>query len=205
MKSIEMTGKSIEEALNLALEELNVPKEKVEVETIEEPSRGIFGLIGTKQAKIRVTIIDNPEDDAANFLKDVLKTMGLEAQVKTDLSNDVLNIEVIGEDMGVLIGRRGQTLDSMQYLISLVVNKGRDEYLRVVLDTENYREKREQTLIRLANKLAYKVKKTHKDVVLEPMNPYERRVIHSALQGHSNVLTKSQGEEPYRRVVITSK
>lgn len=205
MKYVEKTGKTVDEALKLALEELNVPEDKVEVQVIEESSRGIFGLIGTKQARIKVTVIDKPEEDAAAFLKSVLVTMGLEAQIKTKLEGNVLNIEVVGDDMGVLIGRRGQTLDSMQYLISLVINKDREDYIRIVLDTENYREKREQTLIRLANKLAYKVKKTHKDVVLEPMNPYERRIIHSALQGHRDVSTRSQGEEPYRRVVITAK
>ncbi len=205
MKYIEKVAKTVEDALNLALEELNLTKDKVEVEVLEEPSRGIFGLIGTKQAKIKVTVLDSPEDDAVAFLEDVFKTMNLEAEINTNLKENVLNIEVIGEDMGVLIGRRGQTLDSIQYLVSLVVNKGREEYLRIVLDTENYREKREQTLIRLANKLAYKVKKTRKNVLLEPMNPYERRVIHSALQGHPEVSTRSQGDEPYRRVVITCK
>ncbi len=205
MKFTEKTGKTTDEALKLALEELNVSREKVEVEILEESSRGIFGLIGTKQARIKVTIIDKPEEDSINFLKDVLKSMGLEAQYKASLKDETLNIEVLGKDMGVLIGRRGQTLDSIQYLVSLVVNKGRENYIRVVLDTEDYRSKREQTLIRLANKLAYKVKKTGKDVVLEPMNPYERRVIHSALQNHPDVFTKSQGEDPFRRVVITSK
>jgi len=205
MNFIEKTGKTVDEAVKIALEELKVSKEKVEIEVIEEPSRGIFGFIGTKQAKVKVTVIDNPEEDAVNFLKDVLRAMGLEARLKTGLKGDTLNIEVLGKDMGVLIGRRGQTLDSIQYLVSLVVNKERENYLRVVLDTEDYRRKREQTLVRLANKLAYKVKKTGKDIVLEPMNPYERRIIHSALQGHPEVITKSQGEEPFRRVVITAK
>ena len=205
MKFTEKTGKTVDEAVKLALDELKVSMEKVEVEVIEEASRGLFGLIGTKQARVKVIVKDTPEEDAIFFLKDVLKTMGLEASFESKLKGDTLTIEVLGKDMGVLIGRRGQTLDAIQYLISLVVNKDRENYLRVVLDTEDYRRKREQTLIRLANKLAYKVHKTGKSVVLEPMNPYERRIIHSALQNHPNIITKSQGEEPFRRVVITAK
>lgn len=205
MKFTEKSGKTIDEAVKLALEELKVSKDKVEIEVLMEPSRGIFGLIGTKEAKVKVTILDKPEDMAVDFLKDMLRNMGLESQYKTSLKDNTLNIEVLGKDMGVLIGRRGQTLDAFQYLVSLVVNKDREEYIRVVLDTEDYRRKREQTLIRLANKLAYKVRKTGKDIVLEPMNPYERRIIHSALQGNPDINTKSQGEEPFRRVVIAAK
>ncbi|MFZ5968716.1 MAG: RNA-binding cell elongation regulator Jag/EloR [Bacillota bacterium] len=205
MKFTEKTGKTVEEAVKSALEELKVTKDKVEIEVIEEPSRGILGLIGTRQAKVKVTVIDNPQETAVDFLSDMLRTMGLKAQFKTKLKGDHLYLEVIGDDMGVLIGRRGQTLDAIQYLVSLVVNKDREEYLKVLLDTEDYRRKREQTLIRLANKLAYRVKKTRQDIVLEPMNPYERRIIHSALQSHPYVATKSEGEEPYRRVVIEAK
>lgn len=205
MKFTEKTGKTVEEAVKIALEELKVSKDKVQIEVLEEPSRGIFGLIGTKQARVKVIVLDKPDQLAVDFLKDVLKTMDLEAQYETKLKGDTLSIDILGKDMGVLIGRRGQTLDALQYLVSLVVNKDREKYLRVVLDTEDYRRKREQTLIRLANKLAYKVKKTGRDVVLEPMNPYERRVIHSALQNHPDVETRSQGEEPYRKVVITVK
>lgn len=208
MNYTEKSGKTIDEAVKLALEELKVSREKVEIEVLVEPSRGIFGLIGTKDAKVRVTrvtIVDSPEELAVNFLKDVLKNIGLEAQYKTTIIDETLNIEVIGKDMGVLIGRRGQTLDAFQYLVSLVVNKNRENYLRVLLDTEDYRKKREQTLVRLANKLAYKVRKTGKEIVLEPMNPYERRIIHSALQGNPGINTKSQGEEPFRRVLIAAK
>lgn len=205
MNYTEKSGKTIDEAVKLALEELKVSREKVEIEVLIEPSRGIFGLIGTKDAKVRVTVVDRSEEMAVNFLKDVLKNMGLEAQYKTTITDETLNIEVIGKDMGVLIGRRGQTLDAFQYLVSLVVNKNRENYLRVLLDTEDYRKKREQTLVRLANKLAYKVRKTGKEIVLEPMNPYERRIIHSALQGNPGINTKSQGEEPFRRVLIAAK
>ena len=205
MKFVEKMGKTVEEAVKAALDELKVGRDRVEVEVLEEPSKGIFGLIGTRQAKVKVTIIDRPEEDAVAFLKNVLNNMGIQGQYKTKIKGDTLYIDVEGKDMGVLIGRRGQTLDSLQYLVSLVVNKDRENYLRVLLDTEDYRRKREQTLVKLANRLAQRVRKTGKEIVLEPMNPYERRIIHSALQGHPWVITKSQGEEPFRKVVIAHK
>lgn len=205
MKFTEKTGKTVEEAVKNALEELNVGREDVDIEVLETPSRGIFGLIGTRLAKIKVSIVDNPEKRAIEFLEEMLDKMNVVAQFKTKLSNNTLNLEIVGDNMGVLIGKRGQTLDAIQYLVSLVVNKDRDEYIRVVLDTENYRKKRKQTLIKLANKLAYKAKSTGRNVVLEPMNPYERRIIHAALQNHPQVITKSKGEEPFRKVVIEVK
>ena len=147
------------------------------------------------------------EKKATVFLKDVLSKMEIENDVKAkyDSEENCLNIEISGEDMGVLIGKRGQTLDSLQYLVSLVVNKGTKEYIRVKVDTENYRERRNKTLENLAKNMAFKVKRTRRSVTLEPMNPYERRVIHSALQNDSYVTTHSEGEEPYRKVVITLK
>ena len=147
------------------------------------------------------------EKTANDFLKDVLDKMGIANEITTkyDSNEDCLNIEISGEDMGVLIGKRGQTLDSLQYLVSLVVNKGTKEYIRVKVDTENYRERRNKTLENLAKNMAFKVKRTRRSVTLEPMNPYERRVIHSALQNDSYVTTHSEGEEPYRKVVITLK
>ena len=147
------------------------------------------------------------EKTANDFLKDVLNKMGIANEITTkyDSNENCLNIEISGEDMGVLIGKRGQTLDSLQYLVSLVVNKGTKEYIRVKVDTENYRERRNKTLENLAKNMAFKVKRTRRSVTLEPMNPYERRVIHSALQNDSYVTTHSEGEEPYRKVVITLK
>ncbi|TCO78055.1 RNA-binding cell elongation regulator Jag/EloR [Marinisporobacter balticus] len=205
MKFTEKTGKTVEEAVKNALEELGVAKDKVAIDVIEEPSRGFLGMFGTRLAKVKVTVVDSPESDAVNFLSSVLENMEIEAKYKTKLKGETLYIEVFGKDMGVLIGRRGQTLDSIQYLVSLVINKQRDKYIRVVLDTEDYRRKREQTLIRLANKLANQVKIKKQDIVLEPMNPYERRIIHSTLQSNPYIQTKSQGEEPFRKVVIAAK
>ncbi len=147
------------------------------------------------------------EKKAVDFLKEVLDKMEIKNEVNAsyDANNNCLNIEIAGDDMGVLIGKRGQTLDSLQYIVSLVVNKGTKEYIRVKVDTENYRERRKKTLENLAKNMAFKVKRTRRPVTLEPMNPYERRVIHSALQNDSYVTTHSEGEEPYRKVVITLK
>lgn len=201
MKFVEKTGKSVEEALRLALIDLEVTREEVVYEIIEEGAKGFLGF-GAKEFKIKVSKKNSVTDVARNFLESVLKEMNIIANLDIKQENETLSINMNGEDMAILIGKRGQTLDSLQYLISLVVNKGRDEYVRVVLDTENYRMKRKETLENLADKLAYKVKKTRKNVVLEPMNPYERRIIHSALQNNPNVSTKSEGDEPYRKVVI---
>ncbi|WP_053955123.1 RNA-binding cell elongation regulator Jag/EloR [Inediibacterium massiliense] len=205
MKFTEKAGKTVEEAVKNALDELKVARDQVEIQVLEEPSRGILGFFGTKPAKVKVMIIDSPGDKAIEFLKSIFKDMNIEAKCNTKQNGDQLEVEIIGNDMGILIGRRGQTLDSLQYLVSLVVNKDRDDYIRVVVDTEGYRKKREQTLIRLANKLANQVKIKRKDIRLEPMNPYERRIIHSTLQNHPYVYTKSEGEEPFRKVVIAAK
>lgn len=206
MKIIEMTGKSVEDALKAALAELNVTEDRVEVEVLEEGSKGLFKLIGAKPARIKVKVKKDYIYDAKTFLRDVLNSMGVKAEIRVKEEDDVLKINLVGPDMGIIIGYRGETLDSLQYLVSLVVNKEQDaEYKRVVLDTENYRAKREETLKRLANKTAYKVRKTGKSFKLEPMNPYERRIIHSALQNDQYVETFSEGEEPYRRVVINLK
>lgn len=147
------------------------------------------------------------EQDGRKFLEGVFKAMELPVEINMnyDKENDCLEIDFSGEDMGILIGKRGQTLDSLQYLTSLVVNKEQQDYVRVKLDTENYRSRRKDTLENLARNIAYKVKKTRKPVVLEPMNPYERRIIHSALQGNKFVETYSEGNEPYRHVVVVYK
>lgn len=206
MKTLEMLGKTVDEALKNALKELNVTEDKVEYTVIEEGSKGFLGLVGTKPAKIMVTVKRDYISEAKKFLRDVLTSMDVKAEIRIKEENNVININLTGPNMGVIIGYRGETLDSLQYLISLVVNKGHEtEYKRVVLDTENYRAKREETLKRLADKTAYKVKKTGRGYKLEPMNPYERRIIHSALQNHPDVNTYSEGEEPNRRVVVELK
>ena len=201
MKFVEKSGKSVEEALRLALIDLEVSRDQVEIEILEEGSKGFLG-IGAKETRIRVTKKNDVIETARNFLSNILNQMSISAKLEIEQNDEVLSINMIGEDMAILIGKRGQTLDSLQYLVSLVVNKEREDYLRVVLDTENYRAKRKETLEALAEKLASKVKKSRKNVILEPMNPYERRIIHSALQNNPSVSTKSEGEEPYRKVII---
>ena len=206
MKVIEMTGKTVEEALNHALNELKLTKDKVDVEIIDEGSKGLFNLIGAKPAKIKVTTKPNSLDDAKTFLVNVLNSMNIEADIDIKEENDLIKINLSGAKMGLVIGYRGETLDSLQYLVSLVVNKNHENpYKRVVLDAENYRHKREETLIKVAQKTAYKVKKSGRPYKLEPMNPYERRVIHSALQEYTDINTYSEGEEPFRRIVISLK
>lgn len=205
MNVIEITGKTVEEAISQGLDELKKNKDQVKIEILEKPNKGFLGLIGSKMARVKLSVVEDPEGDAKVFLKEVFAAMDLEVSIEVQLKGNNLNVSLEGPNMGVVIGRRGQTLDSLQYLLSLVVNKNRDNYLKVFVDTENYREKREETLIRLANKMARKVKKIGKTMVLEPMNPYERRIIHAALQNNPFVQTYSEGEEPFRKVVVALK
>lgn len=206
MKTIEMTGKTVEEALKHALDELKLTKDKVDVEVIDEGSKGLFNLIGTKPAKVKVTAKPDSLDDAKTFLVNVLNSMNINADIDIKEENDIIKINLKGSKMGLVIGYRGETLDSLQYLVSLVVNKNHENpYKKVVLDAENYRHKREETLIKVAQKTAYKVKKSGRPYKLEPMNPYERRIIHSALQEYTDINTYSEGEEPFRRIIISLK
>lgn len=206
MKSIEKVGKTVDEALNKALSELNLSKDKVDVNVIDEPSKGFFNLFGGKPAKIKVTIKENILDDAKELLRKILDNMSLDADIDIKEGPNGINIDISGSNMGTIIGYRGETLDSLQYLVSLVINKNHQlPYRRVTLDTENYRKKREETLKRVADKTAYKVRRNKRSFKLEPMNPYERRIIHSALQSYDDIRTYSEGEEPYRRIIVDIK
>jgi spoIIIJ-associated protein len=206
MNVVETTGKTVEEALKNALMKLNVERDKVEVEVLDEGNKGFLNFIGVRPAKVRVKVKRDYINEARIFLKNVLEKIRVNAEIKIKEENNVIKIYLTGSDMGILIGYRGETLDAIQYLLSLVINKNHDmEYKRVILDTENYRAKREETLRRLARKVAEKVKRTGRVVKLEPMNPYERRVIHSALQNDLYVNTYSEGQEPFRRVVVDLK
>ncbi len=204
MEKIEVTGKTVEEAVTNALVQLETTSDKIEYEVVEKGSNGILGFINTKQAKILVWKKDSLEDKIKEFLGDVFAAMDLTVTVEMTINeeDETIDINLVGDDMGVLIGKRGQTLDSLQYIVSLVVNKESGKYYRVKLDTENYRDRRKATLESLAKNIAYKVKRTRRPVSLEPMNPYERRIIHSALQNDKYVATKSEGEEPFRHIVI---
>lgn len=200
--SVEKTAKTVEDAINIALSELNASKEDVEIEIIDKGVKGIFGLIGSKEAKVRVTIKESMAGKAKEFLLEVFQKMDVDADVLVEEDEESISIKIKGDNIGILIGRRGETLDSLQYLTSLVVNKNKEIYKRVIIDIENYRQKREETLVKLANKLADRVVKYKKSITLEPMNPYERRIIHSALQNNKTVSTYSEGTDPYRRLVI---
>lgn len=208
MEFKEYNGKNVDEAVTKACVDLGVPTEKLQYEVIEKGSNGFLG-IGSKPAVIKARKNASTEGIIREFLGKVFEAMELTVKVDIDIKEEekenIANINVIGDDVGILIGKRGQTLDSLQYLVSLVINKESEKYLRVKLDTENYRERRKATLENLAKNIAFKVKRIKKPVSLEPMNPYERRIIHSALQNDKYVTTKSEGEEPYRHVVVILK
>ena len=202
-------GKNVDDAITNACQELGITSDKLDYEVVEEGGSGFLGL-GKKVAVIKAKKKGDVDEIAADFLNKVFDAM--ELTVKLDVSvedqdkEQTINIDIVGDDMGVLIGKRGQTLDSLQYLTSLIVNKESDDkFSRVRLDTENYRARRQQTLENLAKNIAKKVKRIKKPVALEPMNPYERRIIHSALQNDKYCTTRSEGEEPYRHVVVVLK
>ncbi len=206
MEYTKFSAKTVNDAITEACKALGVTSDKLDYKVLEEGSNGFLG-IGAKDAQIEAAVKNSVSDVASEFLKDVFAAMNIivVVDVKYNAENNEMNIDLSGDDMGVLIGKRGQTLDSLQYLVSLVVNKGNEDYIRVKVDTENYRERRKSTLENLAKNMAYKVKRTRRPLHLEPMNPYERRIIHSALQNDKFVTTHSEGEEPYRHVVITLK
>ena len=208
MEYQEYTGKTVSDAITNALVVLETTSDNIEYEVVSKGSSGVFG-IGSKPAKIKARLKEQPkksiEDIVIEFLGKVFDAMELTVKIDVQVNEDNVNINLIGDDMGILIGKRGQTLDSLQYLVSLVVNKYSENYMRVKVDTENYRERRKATLENLAKNIAFKVKRTKRAVSLEPMNPFERRIIHSALQNDKYVTTKSEGEEPYRHVVVLLK
>ena len=206
MEYIEISAKSLEDAITEACQKLSITSDKLDYVVVEEGSNGFLG-IGSKPSVIKARVKSSLSDIAKEFLNDVFAAMNLTVvvDVKYDEAEKTMDIDLSGDEMGVLIGKRGQTLDSLQYLVSLVVNKGVEDYIRVKLDTENYRQRRKDTLENLAKNISFKVKRTKRAVSLEPMNPYERRIIHSALQNDKYVTTHSEGEEPFRRVIVTLK
>ncbi len=206
MEFIEISAKTVDEAITEAIIKLGTTHDKIEYEVIENGSAGFLG-IGKKDAVIKARKKNDTQDNIREFLGKVFDAMNLtvEVLIEKEENSNVVNVELKGDDMGVLIGKRGQTLDSLQYLTNLAVNKNAEEYVKVKIDTEDYRKRRRETLENLAKNIAYKVKRTKRPVSLEPMNPFERRVIHSALQNDKFVTTHSEGEEPYRHVVVTLK
>ena len=206
MEFIEVSAKTVNDAVTDALVRLGVTSDQLEYEVISEGSTGFLGF-GSKPAVIKVRKKYSPEESVREFLNQVFEAMKLDVEIliNYDEENSLIEVEFKGVEMGVFIGKRGQTLDSLQYLTNLAVNKQSDHYVKVKLDTEDYRKRRKDTLENLAKNISYKVKRTKRPVALEPMNPYERRVIHSALQNDRFVSTHSEGEEPYRHVVVTLK
>ena len=206
MKEITVTAKTVDEAVIQAAIELETTSDNIEYSVIEKGSAGFLGF-GSKPAIIRAKKKTSLSDAAVVFLKDVFGAMDMNVDISATYNEEEkeINVNLAGEDMGVLIGKRGQTLDSLQYLVSLVVNKEGSDYTRIKLDTEDYRARRKETLETLAKNIAYKVKRTRRSVSLEPMNPYERRIIHSVLQNDKYVVTRSEGEDPYRHVIISLK
>lgn len=208
MKRLEKSGRTVEEAIEAALSELDVSRDEVKIEVIEEGSRGFLG-IGRRPSQVEVTKLEqeNPRaEKAEKFLRDILDAMGFsDCTVEAKLEGRRLQLDVSGKDVGVLIGKRGQTLNDLQYLISLGTNHGPGEYLRINLDIEGYRQKRAESLVQLAENTAQRVTQEGRRRVLEPMNPYDRRIIHTALQDNNQVVTRSEGREPYRRVVVAPK
>jgi len=228
MEKVITTGKTVDEAVNDALTKLGTSIEHVNVKVIEQPGKRLFGIFGVKEAVIEVTKIspeDSPESEeksmlsttdsdstveqlakAKQFLEEVFQSMNMDVMIEQLRQKDYVLFNIVGSDLGILIGRRGQTLDSLQYLVNIVANRySPEKRVHIVLDAENYRSRRKATLENLAAKLADKVLRTGKEVVLEPMTPLERKIIHTKLQNHPRVQTYSRGEEPYRKVIITKK
>ena len=206
MEFIEVSAKTVDDAITEASIKLGTTSDKIEVEVIEKGSTGFLG-IKSKPAIIKARKKNDTVDNIREFLENVFSAMNMEVTIDIKKAEDdkVYEVELSGKEMGLLIGKRGQTLDSLQYLTNLAINKHSDGYIKVKLDTEDYRQRRKDTLENLAKNIAYKVKRTKRPVSLEPMNPFERRVIHSALQGDRYVETHSEGEEPFRHVVVTLK
>lgn len=213
---LEIKSKSIEDAIAKALEQLSVNREDIEVEVIENPVKGFLGLIGNKEGKYRITVIQKEEpkvekevtevDVAREFIENIINNLNIDANVDVTQEKNVIKVNIMGKDSACLIGRRGETLDSIQFLAGLALNKvNKDSHSRVLIDIENYRSKREESLVRYANKVAREVAKTRKTKKLDYMNPYERRIIHSTLQNDKFVRTYSEGTDPYRRLVIEYK
>lgn len=203
MKKIVASGKTIEEAVRNGLAQWQVTEDRVNKVVLEQPSKGLFGLFGVKEAKVELELIPDPIEEASSFLKEVATAMGLETSIERKQTKEGVLLAVSGSgELGMLIGRRGGTLDALQYLTNIVANRYSDSHVRIVLDAEDFRERRRKTLEELSDRLAGRVIRTRKEVVLEPMSPHERKVIHSQLQNHPKVRTFSKGDEPSRRVVI---
>lgn len=206
MEFIEISAKNVDDAITQATVQLGITSDQLEYEVLDKGSTGFLG-IGSKNAVIKARKKFSIDENVVEFLSSIFDAMKMEVEILVAVNEEehIIEVELKGDDMGILIGKRGQTLDSLQYLTNLAINKHSDEYYKVKIDTEDYRKRRKETLENLAKNIAYKVKRTKRPVSLEPMNPFERRIIHSALQNDRYVTTHSEGDEPYRHVVETLK
>ncbi len=209
MKTIEVVARTVDEAVAEALQKLGVERDEVEVTVLEEGNKGFWGILGSKQAKVRVEkkapLYEVKLEVAKKFVKELLEQMDVPAEVSGHADEESVSLKIEGDDLGILIGRRGQTLDSLQYITSLAVNRQGGDWMRINLDIGDYRAKREETLRSLAQRAAMKVDATGRRVALDAMNAAERRIVHQELQEFGGVITQSEGQEPYRRVVILPK
>jgi spoIIIJ-associated protein len=205
LKKVVATGKSIEDAVRAGLAQLNTTEDKVIINVLEQPSKGLFGLLGSREAKVELERVPDPLEETIGFMQEVFKAMELNVDIEAKHDNEGVVLNLSGNELGMLIGRRGQTLDALQFLANIVANRFSQTHLRYVLDAEDFRDRRRKTLEDLSMRLASRVVRTRKEVVLEPMTPQERKVIHSQLQGHPSVKTYSKGEDPNRRVIICLK
>lgn len=206
MEFIEISAKNVDDAITQATVQLGITSDQLEYEVLDKGSTGFLG-IGSKNAVIKARKKFSIDENVVEFLSSIFDAMKMEVEILVAVNEEehIIEVELKGDDMGILIGKRGQTLDSLQYLTNLAINKHSDEYYKVKIDTEDYRKRRKETLENLAKNIAYKVKRTKRPVSLEPMNPFDRRIIHSALQNDRYVTTHSEGDEPYRHVVVTLK
>ncbi|WP_087973933.1 RNA-binding cell elongation regulator Jag/EloR [Oceanobacillus rekensis] len=202
MKEITASGQTVEEAVQSALEQLNTKKDQVEIDVIDEGKKGFFGIFGSKRAIVKVVLAKNPIKEAEKFIKDVTSNMNLTVEIATSVTGNHVTYELDGENIAIIIGKRGQTLNALQYLTHLAINKDNKEYYTVTLDAEGYRGRRKETLESLALKMADKAKRMNKKVALEPMPAFERKIIHSTLQKKGDISTYSDGVEPHRHIVI---
>jgi len=205
LKAVEKTGRTVDDAVNQALKELGASIDEVEVTVLDEPSKGILGIFGAKMARVMVSLKNGPSHKAISLLKNIFKAMQMQVDIKANENEHEVQINLEGNDLGILIGRRGETLDSLQYLVNLSANKNQEVRKKIIIDIEGYRKRREETLQKLALKLADKARQRGRNVVLEPMSSQERRIIHTVLQGRDDIYTFSEGEEPSRKIIIAPK
>lgn len=205
MKAVEKTGRNVDEAVELALKDLGSSIDEVDIEVIEEPAKGLLGFIGGKMAKVKVSLKEGHSQQAVIFLRNIFEAMQMEVEINVKENEKGVYINLEGPELGILIGRRGETMDAIQYLVNLSVNKKQEIKKKIIIDVEGYRSRREETLQKLALKLADKAKQKGRNVVLEPMSSHERRIIHTTLQGRDDIYTFSEGEEPYRKIIISPK